>query len=46
MQEQIGVAPSSIMAFHSNDRRGPIYLQILPYLRFRSDYPAYAAVGT
>lgn len=36
MYRQIGLAPSSINAFHSNDRRGPLYLQILAYLRFRS----------
>gem|GEM_PF-5019902 len=44
MYEEIRVAPSSIITFHSNDRRGPIYLHILPYLRFRSDHRAFAGV--
>jgi len=45
MFRQIGVAPSSIIAFHSNDRRGPLYLQILAYIRFRSYHRAFTEVA-
>jgi hypothetical protein len=45
MSGQIGVAPSSIIAFHSNDRRGPLYLQILAYIRFRSFHRVFTEVA-